>query len=756
MKKESFQCNPIIVLLILIFVLMGYFTGQMGARALNGTLSFNLSGKQAHLENGMLSLDEIQVDFGENDTTGSSQTVISDVTDSIQVDGLVSRLYRLEMDITCQKPITVSLDLNEIAPISEEDGEALMIGIGIQAPDDGSVLNKFIEPTIIDGTATASVIPAEIFDTTFIKGISPLGTVGKPVEEKLYLGVYWYSSYDKANGHFKVWFPGQIQSRETFFFNFSDREALLEDLESVYQNYIAKGYAYKNRTRWPMDVYIQSLEAEGYYSEGKIGTMGGLVYANTSDFGCIYLNSNLFRDGYRRQRVKEILAHEFFHFVQYNYANSSTGSDWLDESTATYFEWLEKGSFPDITIANWHLIYDGVFPEKDTRAHGYARMPLIAYLAQKHSEDFILNTYEMGGPSGDWVNALHVSLKEPSTAWVNDFYNQYFLGETTAYYVPKLFYDLLLSGSEEFTHAGSVLNLTVPEPDEINEALKNDEAPLLGSTQLSIPALGARVVALDVDIESLKNLPDDMDPVVNAEGNITLTVYAINGINYEKLGNGSNVKLKDFKDKLEDDVLFMALVVGMQESGRADVNISVQLQPSLMFETIKLAKEDTSDNIEAAYSAALMAIGDISLDEYGNFTATADNIKTQRDISSFKSLREPELTIEVNDFNITGTWSPDSQTGTGTVSCNFVTERITSDWDERNECEVTYFQTDTVTSTANFTMEMRGDQLFLLFTITYDNDIVARSESSEYGLTTTFKNTDVQEDLELEFLYTTP
>jgi hypothetical protein len=151
-----------------------------------------------------------------------------------------------------------------------------------------------------------------------------------------------------------------------------------------------------------------------------------------------------------------------------------------------------------------------------------------------------------------------------------------------------------------------------------------------------------------------------------------------------------------------------------------------------------------------------MAIGDISLDDYGNFSATSGSVKTQREITSSYSLREPTLTIEVTDFNITGAWDANSQTGTGTVSCNFVSERITSEWDEDEECEVTYTQTDNVTTTSDFTMEMRGDELFLLFNITYDTDIVTLSECSAYGMESTFQDTDVQDEIELEFLYTTP
>lgn len=679
MKQKTYRCNPIVVFMILLFTLLGYITGQTGARALSGSTSINLPGKQAHIKDGSLSLNEIRVDFGENDTTGSSATVISDVTNSFQVDGLVSQLYSLEFDFTCQKPITISLDLDDITPINEEDGGSLMIGIGLETPDGETILNKLIEPTISEGAATIEIVPSEIFDTAFIRGFSAQSSVAKPVKEKIYTGIYNYSSFDVANGHFKVWFPIFDGIDEFFYITEANRKTLLADLEAVYQNYLAKGYTYSKRTEWPMEVYVQSLDDEGYYSEGKIGTAGGYVYADTADYGCIYLNRNLFVKDYRRQRIKEVLAHEFFHFVQYNYASSKTGLTWLDEATATYFEWKESGRIPDTTIKYWNLIYDGVYPEEDAASQGYARMPLIDYLAENNSEDFILETYKTGGANGDWVNAINVSIQGQGNLWVSDFYNQYFLGESTSYYKPMIFYQELIRGKEaEFAHAGKALELIFPDEEYIYSSLENDDPPILASTTLSIPALGARVVALDVDTETLKSFPDDMDPVVHVEGNVSLSVYAIKGSHYVKIGEGGDVKLKDFKEKIEDKMMYMALVVGLHESGKSEVNFSVQIDPLTPLETIKLSKEDTSGVMEAAYSAALTALGNIPVNDYGEFSATLDYAQTQLKDSSHDRDGEKTYQIEVTNFYFEGTWDAFNLKGEGRISCdyNWETEEV--------------------------------------------------------------------------------
>jgi hypothetical protein len=79
MKQKSFRCSSIGILLILVFILMGYHAGKLGARAVTGPFSFDGSGKETRIKDGMLSLDEIQVDFGNNNMQESSETVLSDV-----------------------------------------------------------------------------------------------------------------------------------------------------------------------------------------------------------------------------------------------------------------------------------------------------------------------------------------------------------------------------------------------------------------------------------------------------------------------------------------------------------------------------------------------------------------------------------------------------------------------------------------------------------------------------------------------------
>ncbi|MEA4893895.1 MAG: hypothetical protein VB064_01390 [Oscillospiraceae bacterium] len=680
--------------------------------------------KEAYLKNGALTLDGIGVDLGDNDMQDGTQTLLADITDSVQADGLVSGVYRLELDVPCTETVFVKIDMGDIDANGGEDDGTLMLGVGVASPDGASVLYKYVESEITDKTASASFVPAEIFENALVRGASSPGSesAAETVRETLYLGLFRNTFTNAANGHFRVWFPSAVRTGGKFLINYNDRQVLLTDLETVYQKYLSMGFEYGKRTVWPMDVYIQSLDAEGYYTEGKAGTVGSLVYADTSDFGCIYLNIDYFNNGYDQSRVKAILAHEFFHFVQLNYSAPGTDCPWLDEATATYFEWKERGVIPDVTSKYWSLIFDGIYPEENTGENGYARMPLIDYLSQKDSEDFILTAYQDGGPSGDWDNALQVALQGPPEAWVNDFYNKYLSGGIISNYKPYTLYKELISGTqEEFTRVGTALKLTIPDKDEIDTALKDGDSPVLGTVSLSIPALGARLVALDIDAATLKNLPDDMDPVVHVEGNCAVTVYAIKGNNYEVLQGGGDAKLKDFKKAVGEKVQYLVLVVGLQEDGRADVEFSVQLQPGVQLDTISFTgNANVGGFVDAGICEALESAGSIPVDENGAFTATVPLAGTQVDDVSANSGNTVTYDVTATDFVFEGTWDALAQTGTGTVKC--IVTSIGTDVADGTFGTVTMKNTYTDTVTGTFTMTIKDGKLLVVLRADFDRN----------------------------------
>ena len=514
--------------------------------------------------------EKAEIDFGSNAGAAGKDTLIAvNLKEEDAPEGLASSVYDLEIDASYTEPVTITVPAE--APQDLEDTEAVpMLGIGrdiLMSDGSSETLYQYVEATLTEGKVTATFIPAEYAESVSVNGSSKSGTsTGTPSKERLRLGIFWCSTTFEQGGHFMVYFPAQAHK---VYIPYDQRENLLNDLEAVYDKYLSMGYAYDSRSDWPMEVTIQSLDAEGYYSYGLRGANGK-----------ISLNKSLFDGGYQSSRIKPLLAHEFFHFVQMNYEGVLSGNLWFDEATATYFESVETGSLPSIVSEYKEKIFAGVYPFENTAANGYARMPLIAYLAGRAGEGFILNTYKMILDGTEWDSAL-LSAAGPPASWAGDFYDALVTGKVGDY-TPYTFYSNLSKGS--YQELGSALELQIPPVEEIKEMQENGEVPLLGETTLNIDAYGAKMAALTITPEELKKLPDAMNPAVSVDGNAQLSVYAVKGKTATKLETaGSEVELKDFKKASGQKMVYLVVVTGLHDSGKADykVTVKVPLYPTL-------------------------------------------------------------------------------------------------------------------------------------------------------------------------------
>ncbi len=520
-------------------------------------------GASASVKDGTIELDGTRLDFGDNavpDISNSTLTVIN-LKDEEKPEGLASMLYELELDVICNKPVTLTIPLAENA-IPEDSEATPMLGLGNELTlSDGSVksLYTYIPAKLENGIVTATFIPEEYLEQLKVYGAS--GSA-QPSTERLRLGIFWCSTTFADGGHFIVYFPTQSG---TFFIDHNDRSKLLTDLEGIYNDYLSKGYTYEKRTDWPIEVNIQSLDEMGYYSYGWNGAEGK-----------IYLNSKLFEGGYQANSVKPLLAHEFFHFVQLNYVESGNDNTWFDEATATYFEGQKSGSVPSIVAEYNEKIFSGVFPEENTSANGYARMPLIKYLSQKNGENFILNAYTLAGGGADWDSAI-LSSTGPASGWAANFYEALVKGEVSSY-APYTLYSNIASGG--LADIGTALALQVPTEEEIMTIVENDEIPSLGEATLNIGSYGAQLVALTVDDTNLFRVKEGINPTVTVDGGADLRIFAIRGSNVNVLkSSGGSVKINDFKKSCADKYVYLALVTGLHDSGKQNYTLKVELPP---------------------------------------------------------------------------------------------------------------------------------------------------------------------------------
>jgi hypothetical protein len=510
-----------------------------------------------------------EVDLGKN--AGGRKLTVSAVRlhEAEKPDGLVSEIYELEIDFSYIEPVTISIPVKEL-PKAKDENASLMLGIGREVLfEDGNrdIIYRYVAAEYAGGIATASFVPADFAELT-VKGSSGGGRTLAQRLANLVVGTFLVRRLWDG-GHFVVYFPPGAYGPGRAL-PWESREALFDDLEAIYEKYKNLGYVYAKRNlgKRPMEVIVQDLDYEGLYAvDGLFGSAGR-----------IYIDTQFFQPGYQSARAKPLLAHEFFHFVQFNYVQLWSDNLWFSEATATYFEYKVSGTgtIPSIVMEYKEKIFAGAFPPENTTAHGYARMPLIKYLAHRRGEDFIRKAYEMIKKGRTvWEDAI-LSTTGPPARWVGDFYTALVKGEVSKY-APYTLHANLAMG--EMGEIGTRLALVVPEADPTAARQGYGQDLALGATTLSVDGLGAKLVAITISDEELKKLPDRQNPMVSVLG-AELIVFAIRGTHVRVLETiAGHVVLTDFKQEKGRQTRFLALVVGLHERGKADYRLSVDIVP---------------------------------------------------------------------------------------------------------------------------------------------------------------------------------
>lgn len=528
-------------------------------------------GSSAVVKDGVIVLQHARVDFGDNEVPATSKSAMNVVRlkKGQEPAGLISPLFELTLDLVCRQPVTVSFELSKVkTPDEAAEGTEVVLGVGTEVTqDDGTVETSFtyVPAKVENGVASATFVPTDYIGEPEEEAVDE----AKPSRRRLNWGFFRQASYLSEGGHFIVYLPGKAKE---FHLGSEERNAFLSDLEDIYEEYLDKGYAYDRRQEWPMAVYIQTLGQDGYYSYRRGGADGQ-----------IHLNRELFQDGYRSDLVLPLVAREFFHFVQLNYVDPGSGLPWFDKATAVYFEGQKAGAEPGMVDQHADRLFTGVFPEIGDAFDGYARVPLITYLAHQQGEAFILNTYSLVREGAGWGEALNASAGAPAT-WAGDFYEALVRGEMGSF-SPQMLYTSLADGKGCGGEIGTKLGLEIPAAEEIEAVVAKGEDPLFGSTTVRTGPYGAQLVALTVDQKNVAQLSEGSDPAVSVPG-ADLRIFVISSGAVEVFtGAGGSVTLKDFKTR-SDDSTFLALVTGLHESGQADYTVTVGLPAKPTFDEV--------------------------------------------------------------------------------------------------------------------------------------------------------------------------
>ncbi len=517
-----------------------------------------------------------------------------------QPDGIASALYDFDASGTIDQPVTVTFPLVADAPKDDPDAKA-MLGIGVTvAFESGSreTFYRYVEAAVADGQASTTFTPSDYTGGSYVRGkFNQDFSHDTPSGEHLSLGIFWCTTIFQNGGHFLVSFPSQAGKT---FINYNDRVAFLNDLEGVHSDYLGKNFNYSQREYWPMEVNVQRLNVEGAYDYGSDGAQGE-----------ININRKFFQNGYLAAEVKPLLAHEFFHFVQFNYETTDTDNLWFDEATATYFESMQLGRMPSIVNEYKERIFTGVIPIENTSGDGYARAPMIQFLAKTHSDDFIRSAYELVKEGYSWEHTLASALGDPSK-WAGDFYAALVKGQVGDY-APYTLHKTLAEGTE--STIGSKLPLIVPLESERKQHHESDEDAVLGETTLNMNAYGAKLVALTIDDTNATLLEDSDQAVVRVSEGADVRVMAVHGKEVSEITRGEyGFPLEGLKNSLDNQMVYLVLVTGLHKTGQQAYKVSVVIPDS--------GNEEGATNDYQASRAAEIYNGYYTVTE--SFSVTAD------------------------------------------------------------------------------------------------------------------------------------
>jgi len=520
---------------------------------------------------GVVELEGARIDLGAS-RHGRVQAALRRVESSPAAvgSGLSGHLVQLELAAAIDTPVHVEL------PLTRGDGGSLMLGVGTEfRRDDGSRFThfRFLPASATTSGGSGSFVPAE-FDRRQLRLAG--GGGAQPSDERRYtLGLFTRTvSQRGANARFALTHPRKFGQSGSAFLSESDLDLLFADLDQTYQEFIDPlKYQYGKRKAYPIHVHISDLDTlDGAYDYNGLSGIDG---------ASISLNQRMFSKGYANGRIKArvIFTHEFFHFVQHNYTAGGHSSTWFDEATSTYFEWKQaQGQVAiDVLQTHWAETFRGMLPGSDSAVAGYARMPLIHYLAKRKDESFIRKVYE-AKPSdhGGWAQAIASATGLKPEQYVSDYYLDVVRQNVASWYAAGDVYNSLVYGQNTVPQAkevGRMLSVLVPEPADVKDKVDAGERIPLARTTLEIEPLGARLVALSVSMPGDRSgLADDAGLELSTDGGGELRIVQLTRMEEQSL---AGTRIDRIKHVYGHGYTHLVVVASPHAKGRRPITLKV-------------------------------------------------------------------------------------------------------------------------------------------------------------------------------------
>lgn len=402
----------------------------------------NLGTVTVSREGALIEEDALQVQIESETFLEDTQITISKSTEDRSLgDNQASDTYQLAgITSDFSKPITIRLK-----PDTELQGETY-ISVGVDAYVKS--LNEYVESytyleTVVD---EEGYVKAELKPTD---GKNTIDNIVSWIKSKLL--TFSYAGDPKppnTYGPYKITVTTDKQTiiSEGKFKLIADRDVSTEDM-TAFMTVLEENYAYYNglglgpliESDWPLEVIIRDL----WY-----GNESGMAHMYPGMDSWIVVNkaelSNV-------TEMKITMAHELLHIFQRGYGNGY----WLDEATATWVEIMASGN-PKYVPQNYtaygrynNYILDGpmqyhlsgpvaateeiVIEAVDGEVssfteHGYAMLPIIEYMVDKHGSVVLSQLYS---EIADGKSAMEaINSVEDMELWAYDYYKRLISGET--------------------------------------------------------------------------------------------------------------------------------------------------------------------------------------------------------------------------------------------------------------------------------------------------------------------------------------
>ncbi len=556
-----------------------------------------LRSSSSKLENGMLALNDIALDFKQTNLKNGAATLatVKDKKEEVQ-NGLIGDLYVMKFDKSCKGKVTVSVPAPKDFKPTTGTGLYIKLGVGREyglANGKTTRLYSYFNTNVKDGKVVATFDPAILG-----KGLRKCKASAKPEEKNpdmgeftVYVGAFYKQNgkypevlfgkgFKNSKGHFRLWYNDPQRTDlvdklaakfnpedfKPFHITDDDAKKLLNDLEEAYNYYKTHGYKDRVDTYTPIDVYITCTENEG----GWDPLTGNMELRQDRIFGPE--NKDRY-EGDWRKKTRTTIYHEFFHAVQqtyigtYAFLNDTKKSNWFDEATGTHFEKLVTKEVSENGMENFWSLWQGLIPEGSSKEEGYARGLLIDFMSSRLGGDaWIKDCYEHW--SEDYSKFKEYMKKTVSTE--ADFSAKFYLEviKGLGHLPPIKYYNQAQKASadmKEDVYLSTIRMELDKQAKEIIDKNEKNSRPIsiaFTSQPFELEGYGGHVVSLVTKVyqssENLaKELPNKCQLKLVASGGCRLQILKIKGKNTEII-NGNVIE--NFKEQSLNGNLYIVLV----------------------------------------------------------------------------------------------------------------------------------------------------------------------------------------------------